>query len=215
MTSHLLNYLPEIYHTDDFSNFLLAFERVLLGHKEAKYCYINNRLVIANARENESKNCYAGLEQTIANLAHYFHPAQTPDDFLSWLASWTALSIRADLDKSKQREFIARIVPKYRFRGTKTNLQSLLEIFLVSSPTIIEMEEDHKFSVRINLPADPSVLRRQLDIAINIIELEKPAHTDYQLDFRFPTMRVGDPNKPDEPGSRLGIDTLLGTIPNE
>ena len=37
-----------------------------------------------------------------------------------------------------------------------------------------------------------------------LIDLEKPAHTFYDLDLQFPTMQIGVT-------STIGVDTLLGT----
>ena len=219
MTSQLLNYLPEIYRSADsnrqpfnLGEFLLAFDRVLLGYAGGEICYKDG---IIDPTAAEKDVCYEGLEQTIAKLSTYFDANETPTEFLEWLAGWAALSLRADLDEAKQRKFIGSIVGRYQYRGTKKNLQDLLEIFLTVKPAIANLEEPYQFRVTLQLPAQPETLARQLDIAVNIIELEKPAHTAYELDFRFPTMRIGDPNYPRRQGSRLGIDTLLGTIPDQ
>ncbi|NEO95074.1 MAG: hypothetical protein F6K56_34725 [Moorea sp. SIO3G5] len=111
--SKLLDYLPEIYQSDPFvGQFLLPFENILLG------------------RAHGINFCEQGLEENIARISNYFHPQKTPPDFLPWLSSWVALSLRADLDVQKQRKFLANTVRLYRFRGTKDNLQELLELFL-------------------------------------------------------------------------------------
>ncbi|NEP52383.1 MAG: hypothetical protein F6K65_27720, partial [Moorea sp. SIO3C2] len=72
----------------------------------------------------------------IADIHTYFDPQQTPTEFLPWLSTWVALSLRADLDVSQQQDFIANTVERYRFRGTKANLQALLELFLEEKATI-------------------------------------------------------------------------------
>ena len=217
--SRLLDYLPAIYQTDPFiGQFLLAFEKILLGRSDD----------VAFPQIEDLEFPPQGLEETIAGLASYFDPQQTPDDFLSWLAGWTALSLRADLDPKVQRDFIANIVQRYRFRGTKENLQELLRIFLRGKPTVTEtataelqigvhstIGEDtylsggppHFFRVTISLPrVEQQVLERQLAIARAIIELEKPAHTTYEINEKFPSMQIGV-------FSTVGIDTLLGTVP--
>lgn len=208
--SRLLQYLPAIYHEDPFlGQFLLAFEKVLLG------------------RDDEVDFPPKGLEEIIDGLATLFEPMETPEAFLSWLAGWTALSLRADLEVSKQREFIANIVQLYRWRGTKQNLQNLLSIFTVGIPKVTEVSkaefqinvhskigEDtyigggapHFFRVTIALPrATTGVQERQMEIARALIELEKPAHTVYEATFEFPSMRIGK-------YSTVGVDTLLGTL---
>ncbi len=208
--SRLLNELPALYQEDAFlGQFLLAFEKILLGR----------------ADDVDSDQ---GLEATIASLATLFDPRQTPEDFLPWLATWTAFSLRADLDVTQQRSFLANIIPLYRRRGTKKNLQDLLTIFSVGTPTVIETDmgelqlgvhstigEDtylqggaaHFFQVTISLPeVEPAVVLRQREIARALIELEKPAHTQYTLIVESPSMQIGQT-------SSVGIDTLLGTLP--
>ncbi|MEP6620355.1 MAG: phage tail protein [bacterium] len=173
-------YLPAIYREQPFvGRYLWAFEQVLLE-----------------------------LEQSIGNLATLFDPAETRDEFLPWLSSWVAFTLRADLLPAQQRAFIARIVPLYRRRGTKQNLQDLLSIFTRGVPTIAEDDDTgvpHHFRITMRLPqAAPDVLLRQIAIAHALIDLERPAHTFYDLDLQFPTMQIGVT-------STIGVDTLLGT----
>ncbi|NEP06968.1 MAG: hypothetical protein F6K18_25620 [Okeania sp. SIO2C2] len=225
--SKLLDYLPEIYQSDPFiGQFLLPFEEIIFG----------------------------SLEAPIADIHTYFDSQQTPPDFLPWLSSWVGLSLRADLDIPKQREFIANTVERYRYRGTKANLQALLELFLdkeykvtitdtsnaefqigdsqllnqVDNPeelpprsllgrgTYLGGGIPHFFIVRIT-PAKgltQEQLNRQIDIAIAIIEQEKPAHTNYRLEIIY-SMQIGtyDPNSRKGTGSQIGIDTVFGNIP--
>ncbi len=208
-TSGLLQYLPAIYHEDLFiGQFLCAFEKVLLGRDpEAKVDFQ-----------------FPGLEETIGGLAHIFDPRETPDNFLEWLAGWTAFSLRADLDIASQREFLANVIQLYRRRGTKANLQQLLRIFTVGLPTVTEATASefqigahstigvdtsiggapaHFFTVTISLSRgqDP---KRQIAIAQDLIEREKPAHTYYELNVTFPSIQLGK-------FSTIGVDTLLGT----
>ncbi len=221
--SRLLDYLPAIYRDDPFvGQFLLAFEKLLLGCDDDVQLPPLEEITFPTD----------GLEVTIANIATYFDPLQAPDDFIPWLASWTALSLRADLDPLVQRQFIANIMRYYRFRGTKENLQELLRLFIQGKPTIEETSNKefqigqhstigkdtflrggaaHFFTVTIVLPEElqgqPQLLARKLAIASSIIELEKPAHTRYTLVPIFPdTMRVGAVSK-------VGIDTVLGNFP--
>jgi phage tail-like protein len=177
----LPSYLPAIYRDDPFlRHYLWAFEQVLLG-----------------------------LEDRIAGLAARFDPAETPDEFLPWLSSWVAFTLRADLTPPQQREFIARIVSLYRRRGTRKNLEDLVSIFTRARPNIVESDDDgpgHFFRITLNLDRAPARDQlRQIAIANALIELEKPAHTHYDLDLRFPTMQIGVT-------STIGEDTLLGTL---
>jgi phage tail-like protein len=117
LPNQLINNLPSIYQTDPFlRQFLLAFEEVLLGNPASK---------LANATQVESK----GLEEKIASIATYFDPQTTPEEFLSWLAGWVALSLRDDWGIDAQRRFISRVVSLYQKRGTKAGLIEMLKTY--------------------------------------------------------------------------------------
>ena len=174
-------YLPAIYREDPFlGQYLWAFEQVLLG-----------------------------LEEEVGDLAKVFDPMEAREEFLPWLSSWVAFTLRSDLETSQQRAFLARIIPLYRRRGTKKNLQDLLSIFTTGVPSIVEPDDTgpaHHFGITLRLQdAAPDILQRQIAIAHALIDLEKPAHTTYELDLSFPTMQIGVT-------SHIGVDTLLGTI---
>jgi phage tail-like protein len=185
----LLALLPAIYSEDPFlGQYLAPFEQTL-----------------------------GDLEQRIDTIAQFFDPMTPVQDpeFLPWLASWMAFTLRADLDRDKQRAFLANVIPLYRSRGTKGNLQNLLSIFTRGTtgapPIVTENQTDsgaeapHFFHVKIALArGTPDFLLTQDAIAKALIELEKPAHTTYTLETVFPTMQVGK-------FSTVGIDTLLGT----
>ena len=176
----LLDLLPAIYREDSFlGQYLWAFEQLLLD-----------------------------LERQIDAIPTLFDAQQTRADFLPWLSSWTAFALRADLNESQQRAFLGNVIPLYRRRGTARNLQQLLEIFTRGTPTVSESPgQSHHFRVTVRLPvAPPEVQLRQSAIAHALIELEKPAHTGYDLEFVFPSMQLGVT-------STVGVDTLLGTGP--
>ena len=204
----LIKYLPAIYQEDDFlGTFLLAFEKLLLG------------------RDDGAPFPSPGLEETIAGLALLFDPLTTPEEFLPWLAQWTAFSLRADFESEQRREFIAKIIQLYRRRGTLQNLQDLLAVFVKGQHTITETAggelqvgvnstvgvdtwigggPPHFFMVTISLPrADTATIQRQIEIADALIEMEKPAHTSYALTVRHPSLKIGE-------HSTVGVDTLLG-----
>lgn len=196
--SGLLQYLPAIYQEDPFlGRFLLAFEKILLGRADSP----------ASDPPDPDLNPQ-GLEQIIDALARLYDPQTTPDEFLPWLSKWTALSLRADMTPQQQRDFLAQIIRLYQYRGTEANLVELLDLFLSATPSIKVLEDDppYFFRVIITLPERQSeaVVRRQQEIANALIELEKPAHTDYVLIVNSPTLQI---NK----HSTVGVDTMLGT----
>src|SRR5262245_38101039 len=133
--------LPAIYREDAFlARYLWAFEQVLLE-----------------------------LEQRIDTLADLFNPNATTEgpEFLPWLASWMAFTVRADLNTTQLRDFIAKVIHLYRRRGTKENLQELLNIFTGLVPTITEnlkagADAPFYFEVTISIDGhDTDVVQRQ------------------------------------------------------
>lgn len=206
----LIEYLPSIYHGDALlESFLVAFEKLLIGTGDAHR---------------------KSLEETIAGIATLFDPQITPPEFLTWLAGWTAFTLRADVPQDAQRKFIAEIIQRYRRRGTVENLRQLLAIFVggnhqvtettagefqigvhstVGVDTWVDGGPAHFFEVTISLPdldlhSATTTLDRLTKIATSLIDLEKPAHTFYTLRFSFPTMQVGY-------SSTVGVDTLIGS----
>jgi len=174
----LLSLLPAIYREDEFlGRYLWPFEQVLLG-----------------------------FESTIDGIAQLFDPLTTREEFLPWLSTWMAFTLRADLDATQQRAFLSQVIPLYRRRGTRENLEKLLAVFTKGVSTVTESDTDaNQFHVTVRLPiATPKEQLRQSAIARALIELEKPAHTSYDIEFQFPTMQIGKT-------STIGVDTLLGT----
>lgn len=196
----LLRYLPAIYREDPFlENFLLAFEKILLGRDD------NPAADNPGGAPDPDLNP-RGLEQIIDGLSSLYDPLTTPDEFLPWLSKWTALSLRGDMTLEQQRRFLAQIIPLYEYRGTEANLVRLLRLYLSATPSVeVSDEKPYLFHVKIKLPRrDADFVTRQREIAQALVELEKPAHTDYTITVDTPTLRIGE-------HSTVGVDTLLGT----
>ena len=203
--SNYLTYLPALFQQDsDFiGQFLLAFERILTGlHPQDADDPIPQQ---------------PGLEDILDRIHTYFIPGpgtadgqRTPKDFLPWLSSWVALSLRDDWEEEEKRRFISRIVPLYQFRGTLRGLKELLETYTGEAATIYECDQPpHYFQVEMTLSEPtPERLRRKEKIARAIIDQEKPAHTFYALRVLIPTMQIinTDPQR----GILVGHNTLLG-----
>ncbi len=228
--SRYLDYLPGIYQEDlqaDGTNFLgrflLAFEKVLTG--------------LGDRDEPGLEEILDGITEPIsgalrlAGVHRYFDPGphlpdheRAPSEFLEWLVGWVALSLRADLDELRQRDFIARAVSLYRLRGTKQGLEAFVRIYTRLGVTIDEMGTSfrlgvhstigvntlldggapHFFRVLVRLPSpDPEEIRQQREVITAIIDMEKPAHTHYVLEVETPTLELGV-------RSTIGVDTLLG-----
>ena len=224
-SGEMLKYLPAIYRETDgrdvefLPGFLVAFEKILLGRDDANAIPAGENLL--HRYHGVSDPLYS-LETTIAHIADLFDPQETWDEFLPWLASWAAFSLRADLKEQSQRDFISEIFRLYSRRGTKDNLVRLLTIFTIGAPVVEEDESRaHYFHVTLSLLKekageeilDPQEIQRQVAIAYALIDLEKPAHTKYDLKAEHVSMRIGDDAATQKVGrSTIGKDTLLGVI---
>ncbi|MEG4343069.1 phage tail protein [Microcoleus sp. A003_D6] len=210
--SSYIEYLPATVEADPIINgFLLAFESIL------------DKL---DAEEpNNPDNHPLGFGEYIERIHTYFFPydsqgnrdEQAGTEFLPWLASWVALSIREDWDEKFKRQFISNIVPLYNKRGTKAALEHLLKLYTDEEVFIYEFDDPPGyFQVEMTLKVvNPENLIRKRDIAHAIIENEKPAHTAYGLKFLFPTMQIRNDASPtwnpkNPVGIFIGRNTLIG-----
>lgn len=203
----LLQYLPAIYHEDELLvRFLRAFETVLLGDKDDDEILADAKELKGLDRLEEIK----GLERKIASLLYYFDPHRAPERFLPWLANWTGFALRADLPPEKKRDFIASAISLYRMRGTKANMERLLEIFTSRKPTIRDDLAGKPFHFRVGIilnNPDKDYVAQQQAVAHALIEREKPAHTSYKLVIYLPKMKIG--------ACRVGVTTVLSAPEEE
>jgi phage tail-like protein len=221
MSSYLQN-LPAIFSEDPFlGRFLLAFEQVLTGLPG-----LAGREPIPKFGLEEIIAAIATLFDPMASWNDILPEQERQEEFLQWLAGWVALGLRADWRLEQKRYFLANIVPLYRGRGTKDNLVELLRIYTGASPVITEPTETdfqigvhstigvdtqiggsvpHVFHVSATIPSPLDTLQRQFQIATALIELQKPAHTEYTLRIFHDTMQIGV-------RSTIGVDTLLGIL---
>jgi phage tail-like protein len=217
-SSSYLEYLPSIYQADAekgafLGRYLKIYEKILSGRDDG---------VTTQGAQVE------GIEQVIDRIHEFFAPETTTADFLQWLAGWMALTLRQDWEESKKRRLISRILSLYRIRGTKRALEEYIKIYLpgvnvqitevvaplqvgvtstVGEDTYIGGSPAHFFHVTIILPVPDLNLAKIQERGVRaIIDLEKPAHTYYELTNVIPTFQIGV-------YSHVGVDTLLGDIP--
>ena len=219
--SRYLDDLPAIYrqqaegaHPEFLGRLLLAFEHVLTGVGDLEQPGLEE--ILDGIVDDHGNVLRAGAHR-------YFIPGpkkpvdeRAPAEFLEWLSGWVALSLREDWEEPERRRILAEIVPAYRDRGTPAGLKQILAAFtgvLPSTIKIIEEDEDggewppHYFQVLVKIPGIPN-LARWRSVLEPIIDMEKPAHTYYDLHLSpSATMQVGVT-------STVGVDTLLG-VPSE
>jgi phage tail-like protein len=197
----------------DALRFLNAFEKILFGKTSG------------NSVNVPELDMIDGLEEIIAKQSKLFYPESNKDyrnDFLPWLSQWVALTLRSDFSEEKKKDFIAKIVPLYKRRGTRDNMKQLLEMFTGKEVGISDMEEEpYYFKVYLNLNSvkesdSAADFDRAIQQANSVIELAKPAHTRYQLIPQLDTFRIGPYNNcPKVKGKNdckiiLGKNTRLG-----
>jgi phage tail-like protein len=153
---------------------------------------------------------WTGIEEKLDDLHRYFHPYETPAEFLPWLASWLALALDQEWPERKKRILVKHAVELYKLRGTARGLKAFLRIFTDVEPEIHEnqwpfdgfqvgvtstagldtvlihpVDRAHCFTVALpmSLPETGVDLIRKIHA---IIRAERPAHTHYYLLFAPP-----------------------------
>ncbi len=188
--SNYLQYLPANLQKEIFiGRFLLGFEKSLSGLASSP----SEELFITAESENPP-----GIEEILDKTHLYFDPQTTPEEFLPWLASWVALSLRNDWTIELKRAFIARTVDLYSWRGTKYGLTETLRLYLTALGYKEEVEVydnfinfPYYFQVQLTIEErDLEEYWRQVKIAQEIIDLAKPGHTFYTLKMLFATMQI-------------------------
>jgi phage tail-like protein len=202
----LLNSLPAIYHaSEELGTLLSVFEAVLFGTGGEGQSPIQRR---------QSIHEVLPLANSIAITATLFDAHETPKEFVPWLAQWVALTHLSGLTEKQQRDLLAEIVPLYAQRGTKRYLARLLEFFKPANATVgiddqewpgfvvgiaklgidswLERDRPFWFKVEIRMPLPENGLEAWRELRTEwetrlrrVIDLAKPAHTLYELDWQF------------------------------
>jgi len=153
------------------------------------------------------EHLFGSVEEKLDVEHLYFDPHECPADFLPWLASWTAMIVDMDWPEEKKRAVVKRGVDIYRSRGTMRGLSLTLKLFTDVEPRIEENKWPFKgFRVgtearvafdsvilppvdlahcfMITMPMKFTDVTPEMVIRIHqLIQMEKPAHTHYYLQF--------------------------------
>ena len=159
------------------------------------------------------EHMFDSIDGNLAEGWRFYDPHVSPQEFLQWLASWTAFTVDLDWPEPQKRALIKRAVDLYRIRGTKRGLSLFLKLFTGHEPDIAENTWPFKgFRVEgegaeqgarialdsvvlppvdlahcfvVTMPIKFEDVTPELVIRIHaIIQLEKPAHTHYYLQFK-------------------------------
>ncbi|MEO8843634.1 MAG: phage tail protein [Kofleriaceae bacterium] len=158
------------------------------------------------------EHMFDSVDTNLTDGWRFYDPHVAPPEFLQWLSHWTAFSVDLDWPEAQKRALVKRAVDLYRIRGTKRGLTLFLKLFTGHEPDIQEntwpfkgfrvegegaeqgarialdsvvlppVELAHCFVV--TMPIKFEDITPELVIRIHqIIQLEKPAHTNYYLQF--------------------------------
>jgi len=165
-----LEHLPAIYQEDPLSQgflerYLSIFETVL-----------------------------ANIESQIDCVPQLYDVEETRSDFLPWLSTWLGAVKDENWPEDKWRVFLSWAVELYNKRGTKAEIEKIIEIFsgdppvAIIEPGLLKYENQglkavldrlfgghHSFCVLLT----PNQVKTQTDRRVikRIIDAEKPAHT--------------------------------------
>lgn len=152
---------------------------------------------IAGALTRAFDDGLAPVLSTIDNIAAYFDPALTPDDFLDWLAGWVGILPDETWPIERRRALVAVASQVYRRRGTAAGLTMQLRLLTAGD---VEVKDsggaswsktpgsappgDGSFSVmvRVKPPKKETVDGARLDA---LVAASKPAHVAH-------TLQIGD-----------------------
>lgn len=162
------------------------------------------------------QHIFGSIEEQLDFLHLYFDSYEAPERFLPWLASWSAMVMEEDWPLTKKRRLIKKAMELYRLRGTVRGLQLFISLFTGFEPEI--RENDWPFrgcrvgissAIGVDTVVLPQVEKSQSFLVVmpfefghgdatpeaiirlqEIIELEKPANTQYMLKFAEPKQAV-------------------------
>jgi phage tail-like protein len=167
-----LQFLPGIYSEDDFtSRFLSIFESVSRP-----------------------------IENTIDSISSYFDPSVASEEFLQWVSKWLNITLINSMPVERKRSIMSRAGDLFETRGTRIGLTKLLEVYTgldveieenfgpfklspqssLGNNTILGEGTPFTFTIFIHI-SDTEI--PNLDQLRNIIDLEKPIHTNYSIEL--------------------------------
>jgi phage tail-like protein len=153
------------------------------------------------------EHMFGSIEQKLDDSHAHYDPLSCPDEFLPWLAGWIAMVVDMDWPEDKKRAIIRRGVAIYRIRGTLRGLKLVIKLFTGFEPRIDEnkwpfkgfrvdtearigldsvvlppVELAHCFMI--TMPVKFTDVSPEMIVRIHqLIKMEKPAHTNYYLQF--------------------------------
>lgn len=116
----------------------------------------------------------------IENFDLFLDPQTAPAEFVDWLSEWFQVGFDHSWTDRKKRQVLSECHLLYARRGTRYALSRLLQIYTGQPPQIVE-DGQPPFTFTVQLPFRERDVNRQM--VEQIIEANKPAHTNYVLEF--------------------------------
>lgn len=153
------------------------------------------------------QHMFGSIEDVLDTIHIYFDPFDCPEEFLPWLAGWTAMVVEEDWPLERKRRLIKKAIELYKIRGTTKGLKLFISLFTGHEPEIIENRwpfRGFQIGVTSGIGIDSVILPpvnlahtflvempvTYKDVSIEsvirlheIIQMEKPANTSYYLRF--------------------------------
>lgn len=184
------------------------------------------------------QHVFEGIKSQVDGGHRLYRPSEAPTEFLPWLAQWMAIGLDPDWPEWRQRRILRKAAGLYRVRGTRKSLIALIQIFADLQVRVVEnafpftgfrvglgrigvdtmvmprVNLAHAFVVELQVSED-KLVDEELVKLHRVIQLEKPAHTIYCVQFsekqardwaEAPIMqigvggRIGDAQETDEEG---------------
>lgn len=160
------------------------------------------------------QHLFGSIETMLDSIHLYFDSYETPEQFLPWLAAWSAMLLEPDWPVGKKRRLIKKAMELYRLRGTVRGLKLFISLFTGFEPHLAENEwpfngfrigtsstvgidtvilppVDKAHSFVVVMPHKFKDITSQSIIRLHeIIEMEKPSHSTYMLKFEDPRLAV-------------------------
>ncbi len=154
-----------------------------------------------------TQHLFGEIEERLDEIHTFFDPLETPEEFIPWLAGWTAMLLEEDWPKAKKRKLIKKAIELYKIRGTVKGLKLFISLFTNHEPHIRENDwpfRGFRIGVTSGIGIDSVILPpvniahtfmvempvTYKDVTIEsvirlheIIQMEKPANTSYYLRF--------------------------------
>lgn len=70
------------------------------------------------------------VRDRVAGLADYLDAGTAPLEFVEWLGRWVDVTVVQDWPEERQRAYLRRVGPLFRWRGTRHGLEGVLSALL-------------------------------------------------------------------------------------